>query len=387
MLTREAKHQVYLKAAGSNPPSATPCSVRPLLRRSVLFIVLGFAVIIAKASASDQAPSAFALISPQVAARLQRFSGSPEAHAVIAAADQALLRDPNPTKIIHMQGTLPHQGLWDPSIKSRADLTAMLHLALAWQITHDPRYLQAEEKYLTAWMNVYRVSFNPIDETPFDQLLLAYDLTRSDLSSETRGKVESFLQTMSRGYLTKIHNTKDPGNWQSHRIKLATLAAFSLGDDALIAAAREAFDRHVAENIEPDGSTFDFHQRDALHYTVYDLEPLTMAALAARAHGQDWFDGTVPGQPSVPEALDWLVPYALGEKTHEEFVHSQIPFDARRAEAGLKEYSGTWDPKHSADLFHMAAVFNPRYQAVYSHLAQEGAHLPDWSILLIRAGN
>ena len=47
-------------------------------------------------------------------------------------------------------------------------------------------------------------------------------------------------------------------------------------------------------NIDTEGRTYDFGQRDAMHYVVYDLEPLLMAASIAVAHGENWF-----GAPSL----------------------------------------------------------------------------------------
>ena len=89
---------------------------------------------------------------------------------------------------------------------------------------------------------------------------------------------------MAEGYLDKIAQEKaeDVANWQSHAHRSCTLASYALGDADLIARARQAFQRQISVNIKSDGSVVDFSKRDALHYVVYDLEPLTTAALAAK---------------------------------------------------------------------------------------------------------
>ncbi|MFX5817457.1 alginate lyase family protein, partial [Acinetobacter baumannii] len=76
--------------------------------------------------------------------------------------------------------------------------------------------------------------------------------------------------------------------WNSHRVKLAVLAAAALQDDRLWGRARQAFDAQVARNIRADGSTLDMEERDALHYVVYDLEPLVRAAQVAQGRGEQW---------------------------------------------------------------------------------------------------
>jgi hypothetical protein len=339
-------------------------------------------------SALAQAPasSSFAIVSPQVAAKLQKLPDSPTKQKVLDGANGALAREPDAVPHVHTEGTLPHAGIWDISVKAEEDWGAMLNLGLAWQMTHDQRYLHALDKYLNAWMDTYKADFNPIDETNFDRVIIAYDLAKADLPEATRTKTDAFLKAMSEGYLQQIQTKKDAGNWQSHRIKLATLTAYSLGDDSLVSQAKQTFDDHLKVNILPDGSTYDFHLRDALHYATYDLEPLTTAALAAKAHGQDWFHGTA-GQPSLAMAIEWLVPYANGTQTHEEFVHSPVKFDAQRAQAGVPGFSGTWDPGHSAYLFQLASFFDPKYQAIVDELSKKGSHAQVWSTLLLQAGN
>ena len=69
-----------------------------------------------------------------------------------------------------------------------------------------------------------------------------------------------------------------------------------------------------------------------------------LAALAAQAHGEDWYAWTSPKGASLPRSLDWLSAYARGEKTHIEFARSKIQFDRDRAASGQKEYAPhPWD--------------------------------------------
>jgi len=315
----------------------------------------------------------FAVISPAVAAKLATLSGTPEAQAVIRDAGNGLVDTPDAIPRVHTEGTLPHQGIWDESIKASRDWDIMESLGLAWRLTGDQRYLTAESQYLTAWFNTYQVSYNPIDETNFDQVIFAFDLTRAGLSPDVRNQGIAYFQAMSGGYLDKIEalEHKDNANWQSHRIKLAVLTAYETGDDGLLKRARHQFWHQVGVNIRPDGSVEDFYKRDALHYTVYDLEPLTVTAIAAKEHGEDWFHQGDKNPPSLQGAMDWLKPYTLEQQTHEEFVHSTVAFDAQRAAAGLKGYSGPWDPGTAVLLYQQATVLDPSYGATLSALLTE----------------
>lgn len=310
----------------------------------------------------------------------QPVAASSASKAMLAAAQRHLGDQPNPLPHLHTEGTLPNHGIREQSIAAEKDWPILRQAALAWRISGDRRYLKQVDNYLAAWAGVYRPDFNPIDETNLDMVINAYALTAADLSPETREASRRLISSLGNGYIAHIQQFHGPkkgtqtNNWQSHRIKLITVAAVALGDHAMLQQAFGLFKQQIADNVLPDGSVTDFHDRDALHYVVYDLEPLVQAALAAKADGGDWLHATVNGT-SLSAALDWLVPYANGERSHEEFVHTRVQFDKDRARVGEAGYSGTWQPKSSATLFWLAAQLDRRYLPVAKQLAE---HPADW---------
>lgn len=310
---------------------------------------------------AGQAGAPFALFSPQWRAPPDEKTIRGE---IVDRASKALDRPPGAVRVLHTEGTLPGKGIRDASIVAKRDQLIVFDLALAWRLTGDRRYLVATSGYLEAWANVYRLSLNPIDETGFDTMVFATDLVRGDVTPSLRAKLDRFWRGMAVGYLDAMAagapnwNT----NWQSHRVKLATVSAFATGDAALVARARDAFRRQVAANILPDGSVRDFHSRDALHYVTYGLEPLLMAALVAKEHGEDWFSWQAPGGASLPRALGWLEPYATGKREHMEFAHTTVRFDLERAAAGNPEYAPhIWKRGNAVRTYALAALCDPAY--------------------------
>ena len=308
----------------------------------------------------------------------------------IARATEALDRPPGALPRLHTEGTLPGHGIRDISIKAKQDQPIVLNLAIAWRLTGDRRFLDATSRYLEAWADIYQMSFNPIDETGFDALVLAYDLTENDLADPVRAKLDRFWRAMATGYLDAM----DAGprnaetNWQSHRIKLATLSAFQTGDAAIIDRARAAFRKQVAVNLYADGSMFDFHERDALHYVTYNLDPLMMAALAAQAHGEDWYAWTSPKGASLPRSLDWLSAYARGEKTHIEFARSKIQFDRDRAASGQKEYAPhPWDVANAVGTYSLASLLDARFLPLRDDLVRVTRKSPPLWTEILRASS
>ncbi|WP_213300415.1 alginate lyase family protein [Paraburkholderia sacchari] len=305
----------------------------------------------------------------------ERTNADPGVKALVAEVQAHVNDVPHPRAKLHTEGTLPHEGIYDQSVEAEKELDLMRNAALAWRATSDDRYLKLVDRFLFAWVTTYQPSFNPIDETHFDGLILAYDMTASALPVKTRNATMVFLNKFVNGYIKQVDEQPRPltgtfaNNWQSHRVKLIAMTAFTLDNRKLIAAAQRLFIEQIGNNVAPDGATLDFAERDALHYVTYDLEPLVAAALAARRHNRNWLPERGTNGATLSGALNWLTPYAMGEKTHEEFVHSSVPFDAKRREAGLPGYTGAWDPKNAAELYHLAARLDGRYTPIALHLA------------------
>jgi hypothetical protein len=55
---------------------------------------------------------------------------------------------------------------------------------------------------------------------------------------------------------------------------------------------------------------------------------------------------------------------ARGEKAHDEFVRSQVRFDAEGAAAGVPGFSGPFEPKTARKTYWLAARLDPQWQAL-----------------------
>ena len=351
------------------------------LRAISVGLVLGLTVYLHSAYSQR-----YSVVSPAAVRRLSGLAETMEGKYAISMSSKNLARVPIKVTHFHIEGLLPHQGSYDASMKAFAELRMMRDFALAYRLTGDRRYLDKASQYINAWVTYYQLSFNPIDESGLDSLMLTNDLCRDDFTPALRHKIDIFLRKMVKGYLLSISqlNKPDSTNWQSIRIKLITMGSFALGDTHLIEAARTLYKKQIGENIHPDGSVEDFHQRDALHYVTYDLNPLLLAADAAYAHGMDWFHWKSPVGSSLYAAVNWLVPYAQGNKRHEEFVHSDLPFDQERVQAGAPGFGKIWDPKEGLETLGLAAAMDSHFRLVVDQLrSKPGYYVNHWIVLAI----
>ncbi len=346
-------------------------------------LVLAVAIVLSWAGSVRAAD--FAVVDPATVQAVKQMGREGVGGKFIARAIKTVNRAPAPVSAFRVEGTLPGDPQRTASIKAERDFPVMLDQAVAYRITGDPRHLATLNRYFDAWTAIYSPTFNPIDETRLDVMIMAFDLSREDLDPAVRDRFVALMRKMAEGYLSDMEGKYATvvHNWQSHRVKLATMSAYETGDAALITRAGQAYQRQVDGNVYADGTVYDYHSRDAIHYLTYDVNALMIAALAARGHGHDWFSYVNPNGGSLGGVLAWLTPYALGEQTHQEFVNSTVKFDAQRAAAGQTDFSGTWDRADGAQTFTLATLFSTAYRPTLEVLIPlPGAKVSEWLMLL-----
>jgi hypothetical protein len=108
----------------------------------------------------------------------------------------------------------------------------------------------------------------------------------------------------------------------------------------------------------PDGRTFDFRQRDALHYHIAAVQPLVEIALYA----PDLIGA--PVRAAVLSGLEFLRPYFLRQATHTEFAATTNSFDLARRDDGNSVFQQRpWDPFHGRVVLRLARPAFPEIQA------------------------
>jgi hypothetical protein len=214
-------------------------------------------------------------------------------------------------------------------------------------------------------------------------------MIRAGLPADQAAVIRQWLGRTAQAGITAIYNRPDRAtshnNWHSHRLKIVGEIGYAIGDTALEGYAVRGLLAQVGSNLNPDGSSADFITRDALHYHVYDLEPLLkLAIVIRRATKADYYSWVAPSGSSIKKSVAWLLPYLNGQKTHPEFVNSTVEFDRKRAQNGEAAYkSGTlFDPKNGVSTLVLAARFDERLMPLARQLLQIDLRYPTWQAVL-----
>lgn len=275
---------------------------------------------------------------------------------------------------LHLEGTLNSKPGHIQSEQAKADFPKLFDLAICAQLAPVPLRDQCLSKVRTVisrWVATYQISGNPIDEGYFAPVFLAIDLALPLLpTAEQKALLNWLKQFASRGdtFFAAMNSTTDTrlkNNWMAWRLFIRGTVAAITNDAELKASTQSMIHDFVHDNIlrAPngniiDGRSYDFIQRDALHYHVYDLEPLVRIEL------------TVPGaidegsHEAIERGLVFIKPFYTGAEQHVEFLRTTVQFDITRCKAGQTDYCNLpWKTTSARLLFRLA---RPTFPAIQS---------------------
>jgi hypothetical protein len=217
---------------------------------------------------------------------------------------------------------------------------------------------------------------DPIDETKLEEFFTGYDLIRDEISADKRKEIDAWLETIALGEINSKYalptKSTAKNNWNSHRIKVITQVVYTIHADKYRDTVNKMIEQQLNQNLYADGSSYDFAERDALHYHIYTLEPLLKAMIVVnRATGKNFYAVQSPTTSSVEKSVQFLLPYVTGEKTHGEFANSKVKFDRDRAANGEKGYVAghPFNPKNGIVVLSLAAYFDPSLLKIIQQVA------------------
>jgi len=140
-------------------------------------------------------------------------------------------------------------------------------------------------------------SWNQADQKSLQNWLSAY---LSWLLESSAGKTEAKAQN-------------NHGTW--YDVQVACFARFTGGDEIAKTVLAKFPVKRIAEQIATDGrQPRELARAQSWNYAIFNLEAFFAAAAIANKVGIDLWHDEADDKPSIRTALDWLVPFATGEK-------------------------------------------------------------------------
>jgi len=305
-------------------------------------------------------------------------------------ANTALTEVPNPIDTIVSEGHLATDPKKIRTVKSLADLHKIYALAISYTITNKDTYKTKCIEYLVAWASINKGMGNPINDTKLNPIFDAYDLLKDQIDPSSKATITAWMQQLADAEIAspryKSVNSKTLfNNWNSHRIKVVGSIAYLLNNKAYKVFTDSSLKKQILKNLHADGSGMDLEERDALHYHVYTLEPLiVIATIIKRATGIDYFNFRSASGSSIKNSVDFLLPFATGQKTHPEYVNSTVAFDKKRAENKEPGFTigANFQPIAAVEVLSTAAYFSETYLQYVQNLLTTKSKYPNWPAVL-----
>ncbi|MDD4268262.1 MAG: alginate lyase family protein [Pirellulales bacterium] len=269
--------------------------------------------------------------------------------------------------------------------------SAVETLALAYYLTGHGPYAEHAARLLRAWFLDEATRMNPhlkygqaipgrtegrgigiIDTAQLTRLVDAVGMLAGApcwTAADQRGLEAWFRQYLA--WLRESRHGRDEsragnnhGTW--YDVQVATFALFAGEEETARDVLQKAAARRIAAQIEPDGrQPQELARTRSFDYSTMNLRGMFELATLGQRLGIDlWHFESTDGR-SIRRALDWLIPFALGEK---RWPHEQL--------GGLR-------PARLASLLRRAAAVyqEPRYERAVRRLA--GADASDRMHLLL----
>ena len=303
-------------------------------------------------------------------------------------AEPLLDIEPRPIRVLHYEGLVNTNPKRIKTVEHLSQIKDAATLFRYWQATGSEEAAATLRRLIAAWTDVYVPTGNDVNDNKMYSLLVAYEALRDTFPADQRERIDGWVQRVGELHEKAVRKAKRFTNRYTKSVRLLALSGMILDRSEWIEQAEAGIRRFVSESLYGDGSSYDLKHRDTLTYHSSALRPPMELAMLLGERGKELYTWTNKRGGSLKKSVDYVVPYAMGEKIHREWVHTRVDLDRRRAAAGIEKYrtGRLYEPKSALELMTQASYFDPTLRRVVVHLEPSDAErFPTWRMLLNEA--
>lgn len=334
-------------------------------------------------------PEVFPLNDRQLSRLRHLVDTDAEAAAIVKGIETAVQQlqpvEPTPLRVIEYEGLVnndPRRIKTVASLKQMGDVAVLLR---HWQATGSSQSAGDLRRLTFAWAMTYEPDGNDVNENKLFPLLVGYQALRGGFADAQRRSVDSWVRRLGEMHAGSVSNSRHYTNRYSKHLRLLALAGLILDREDWQTTAREGVKRFVRESLRADGTSADLELRDSLGYHGSALRPPLQLAMLGGDAGRQLYVWQSAQGASLKRSVDYLVPYALGETVHPEWVDTKVNLDRQRAAAGIAKYqAGTpYDPRDALEVMELASYFDSSLLRVVQHITKSPRRqFPTWTTLV-----
>lgn len=283
--------------------------------------------------------------------------------------------EPNPVEVIHFQGLLDNNPLRIETNKSLIECRDIAYAYTAFTASEEEPFKDEMMDAIVAWARLYKPTGDPINENKLTPLLCAYITLRTQFEPDMQQLVDDWIRRMLAAHDTAY---SPQNNWLAKRLLIYAYGAIILEDPDYAKKAVDGYQSLAAHMLLPDGRSLEIEHRDAISYHCGLLRPMLQIAITVHNYPEvfgeyDLYRLPTPSGATLQKSVDFLLPYATGEKVYHQWTNSKVALDHKRAEAGLTKYQkGTpFDPQKALPILVLASFFDTEHVALVEEMLNQ----------------
>lgn len=303
-------------------------------------------------------------------------------------ANSSLNQIPNPVRNIYFEGILHSHPDRIRTMNSLQDVSIIFSLTMAYLVSQKKEYGNKLAEYISAWASTNIPAGNAINLDRIAPIFVSYHLTKNIFRANQKKIIENWIHFYGDSLIANVSiPERKKSNWYMKHIRLVSLIGHIINNKDFIEHARLHYNEYTSNSLFPDGTTFDFRYRDALHYHCSGLQALLEYLIIEGEKGKELYQrvNVIGGSPK--KSVEFLIPFVDGTKEHPEWVNTTIEFDRRRAISGDPEYVMGIPFEHwkAISTLNKAQYFNPELLKlileIYIELSENYSKYANWQVL------
>jgi len=282
-------------------------------------------------------------------------------------AKAGLKTPPKPLEVIYYEGLLDTNPKRIETLKSFVDIDYVISLIYNSYGNNSHEFGVKAKEIILAWAQTYKPTGNPINENKFNSFYWGYHIFKNYFTKNERKVAEDWFLKIAKQEMNRDRTPNN--NWEAKRCKMIGIIGCILENEELKKYSIEGFRKYISTAYYKDGTSYDLEQRDALHYHVGGLKPCVSVFTNLKQFDSrfDLFGYVSLNGSSIQKSVEYVVPYATGEKQREEWRNTKVKLDKERAAAGLAKYQPgkLFEPEKAYSLFELACYYNADWISIF----------------------
>lgn len=260
---------------------------------------------------------------------------------------------------------------------AKQDLVDTMTLGHSALINESAPHIEHYRRHVLNWIRTYKPVGDPFSDAKLEPLLYLYGLTYAHFSADEQKEVERWLLNMGDQQVTEAVARQTSNDlWFAYHLQTIAYAGLLTANANYQSYLKLNFGVHLVASVRENGATDEFDSEDSISRDIDHVRSmLTIAKLLYRANRIEK-DALPVESSSLARAIEFALPFALGQKPHDEFANPKSADFKLRQASDITLKPRPFRVSEAISFFETLAFFRPSmFRVLPSLYSQPGMAL------------